>query len=427
MAKASLKEGPRMKTKQGTVQADPAQQEDVGQLVHIQDSAGQKEANRSAEDISQGPPAGKNENANTTAQVKASVDSPQTTTFTQSGGLVDRLAALNVSLIFSSYQSGLLYMLGCKPGGGAHLHQSAMKKPMGLCVEDSDSFTLSAGFQIMRFQNGLDANERVNDMFDACYVPRETYNTGELDAHDIGIDKNGLPLFINTRFNCLATTDPRHSFREVWRPPFISALIDEDRCHLNGLAMENGEAAYVTAVSQSDTIDGWRDRRDDGGIVIDVRNNKIVCKGLSMPHSPRIYNGELWLLNSGTGELGVVEGAASGKGKFVPRLFCPGFCRGLVIKGGFAFVGLSKPRYQRFEGLALDQRLAEADSAPWCGIQIIDLAKGACVDWFRIDGAVSEIYDVALLEGHACPMAIGPTAPEMTKFITHQKSETGGV
>lgn len=353
--------------------------------------------------------------------VTVSAASPQTTTFSQSAGLVARLGALRTSLLFSSYQSGLLYMLGRKPDGGAHLHQSAMAKPMGLCVEASGSFTLSAGFQIMRFQNGLDANERVNGLFDACYVARETCNTGELDAHDIGIDKDGRAIFVNTRFNCLATPDPRHSFRDVWRPSFITALIDEDRCHLNGLAMEDGQAAYVTAVSQSDTIDGWRDRRDSGGVVIDVRSNEVICTGLSMPHSPRLHNGELWVLNSGTGELGVVEGAASGKGKFIPRVFCPGFARGLAFKDGFAFVGLSKPRYQRFEGLALDQRLADADSAPWCGIQIIDLAKGACVDWFRIDGAVSEIYDVALLEGHACPMSIGPTAPEMAKFITHQK------
>jgi uncharacterized protein (TIGR03032 family) len=92
--------------------------------------------------------------------------------------------------------------------------------------------------------------------------------------------------------------------------------------------------------------------------------------------------------------LGVVEGAASGKGKFVPRVFCPGFARGLAFAGNYAFVGLSKPRYKRFEGLALDQRLADADSEPWCGIQIIDLTKGVCAEWFRIDGAVKELFDV---------------------------------
>ena len=183
--------------------------------------------------------------------------------------------------------------------------------------------------------------------------------------------------------------------------------------------MDDGEAAYVTAVSRSDTIDGWRDRRHDGGVIIDVRKNKVICEGLSMPHSPRLHNGELWVLNSGTGELGVVEGAAKGTGTFVPRVFCPGFARGLTIRNGFAYIGLSKPRYKRFEGLALDQKLKDADSEPWCGIQIIDLAKGTCAEWFRIDGAVKEIFDVAVITGHACPMSIGPNAPEIIKFVTH--------
>jgi uncharacterized protein (TIGR03032 family) len=343
----------------------------------------------------------------------------EVTTFSQSDGLVRLLATQNASVMFSSYQSGLLYMLGHTPNGGAHLHQSAMAKPMGIWVEDDNGFALSAGYQIMRFKNGLEPNQLVNQQFDACYVPRETHFTGELDAHDIGIDRAGRTVFVNTRFNCLATTDPRHSFRALWRPPFISALVDEDRCHLNGMAMDNGEAAYVTAVSRSDTIDGWRDRRHDGGVVIDVRRNKVVCEGLSMPHSPRLHNGELWVLNSGTGELGVVEGAAKGKGKFVPRVFCPGFVRGLAIQNGYAYVGLSKPRYKRFEGLALDGRLKDADSEPWCGIQVIDLAKGVCAEWFRIDGAVKEIFDVAVINGHACPMSIGPGAPEIIKFITH--------
>lgn len=100
---------------------------------------------------------------------------------------------------------------------------------MGIWVEDENAFTLSAGYQIMRFKNGLEPEQRVNVQFDACYVARETHFTGELDAHDIGIGRDGQPIFVNTRYNCLATTDPRHSFRELWRPSFISALVDEDR------------------------------------------------------------------------------------------------------------------------------------------------------------------------------------------------------
>jgi uncharacterized protein (TIGR03032 family) len=196
-------------------------------------------------------------------------------------------------------------------------------------------------------------------------------------------------------------------------------LVDEDRCHLNGMAMRDGEAAYVTAVSRSDTIDGWRDRRADGGVVVDVKSGEIVCDGLSMPHSPRLHNGRLYVLNSGTGELGSVDlPAGGGKGKFEPIVFCPGFLRGLTFSGRYAFVGLSKPRYKRFEGLALDQRLAAVDSEPWCGVQVIDLERGSCVDWFRIDSQVSELYDLAVIPGAACPMAVGPGTPEAASVVT---------
>ena len=128
-----------------------------------------------------------------------------------------------------------------------------------------------------------------------------------------------------------------------------------------------------------------------------------------MPHSPRLHRGALWLLNSGTGELGIVDLPKNGgMGRFEPVAFCPGFLRGLALHGRYAFVGLSKPRYKRFEGLALDARLAAADSEPWCGVQVIDMETGTCVDWFRIDGQVAELYDLAVIPGVACPMAVSP-------------------
>ena len=349
------------------------------------------------------------------AQAPASAD--DAVEYSLSNGMVARLASLDVSIAFSSYQSGVLYFLGRSPGG-AHLHQSGLPKPMGICVDGPDRLTLASGAQVARFENVLAPNERINDAFDACYVPRTCHLVGDLDLHDIGVDRDDRPIFVNTRFNCLATLSPKHSFAPIWKPPFVSGMLDGDKCHLNGLAMLKGKPAYVTAASRSDVIDGWRDRRADGGVVVDVEANRIVCEGLSMPHSPRMHRGELWLLNSGTGELGVVEGLSEGKGRFAPRAFCPGFVRGLAFHDKYAFVGLSKPRYKRFEGLALDGRLKQADAEPWCGVQIIDLDAGGCVDWLRIDGAVAELYDVAVIPGFRRPMALTPFSGEAAGLIT---------
>jgi uncharacterized protein (TIGR03032 family) len=347
--------------------------------------------------------------------------------YTFSPGLVERLGRLGASLAFTSYQSGLLYLLGRTPKGGAHLHQTAIAKPMGLCVQSSadgrSSIVLCGATSIIRFENILRPDQQINHVFDACFMPRTIHSTGNLDGHDIGIDGDGRIVFVNTRYNCLAALSDRHSFTAVWKPPFISALIEEDRCHLNGLAFRDGKPAFATAVSRSDTIDGWRDRRGNGGVVIDVGSDRIVCEGLSMPHSPRFHEGRLWVLNSGTGELGFVGGwedACAGKamGQFKPIAFCPGFVRGLALVGNVAFVGLSRPRYKRFEGLQLDEKLREADSEAWCGIQVIDLDTGACLDWFRIDGEIGELYDLALIPGFQCPMVVSPGSPDAAALIT---------
>ena len=262
----------------------------------------------------------------------------EVTTFHQSDGLSALLAAQGVSILFSSYQSGLLYTLRNTAEGEGAVHPFALGQPLDICVNDGT---------------------------------------------------NASALF--------ATELPHHSYRGPWRPPFIPALADEDRCQINGLAMEDGQPAYVSAIIRSDTIDGWLDREYHGGVVIDARTGKIVCEGLSKPHAPRLHKGDLWVLNSGTGELGVVAGAASGRGTFEPRVFCPGFARELVIYNDFAFVGLSKPRSGTVEGVTLDQKLHDVESEAWCGVQIIDLAKGVCTEWFRIDGAVTEIFDVAVI------------------------------
>jgi len=185
----------------------------------------------------------------------------------------------------------------------------------------------------------------------------------------------------------------------------------------------DGKPKYVTAVCRSDTIDGWRDRRQDGGVVIDVETGEVVCEGLSMPHSPRWADGRLWVLNSGTGYLGTVDLATR---RFVPQVFCPGFLRGLAIKGDYAAVGLSKPRNQRFDGLDLQKNLEAKDSESWCGVQVVDLRSGSVVEWVRLDGPVTELFDVTFLDGVKCPMALGQQSPENLSLVSVEGAPAAG-
>jgi uncharacterized protein (TIGR03032 family) len=205
----------------------------------------------------------------------------QAVTYSMSPGLSAFLGANRIGLAISSYQSGKFYLLGQNVDGGLLVHERFFRKAMGICVTDKDTILLATLFQILKFRNVLGPDQQINNVFDACYVPREMFVTGELDAHDIGQLKDGRIVFVNTLYNCLATPSERHSFAPVWKPPFISKIVKEDRCHLNGLGMEDGVPRYVTAVSKSDTIDGWRDRRFEAELLSTcsrARSSSAACR-----------------------------------------------------------------------------------------------------------------------------------------------------
>ena len=184
---------------------------------------------------------------------------------------------------------------------------------------------------------------------------------------------------------------------------------------MNGLALADGRPRYATAVSTSDVVDGWRDRRRDGGVVLEVPAGRVIASGLSMPHSPRLYRGRLWLHNSGTGHFGSIDPAG---GRFEPLTFCPGYLRGLAFVGDYAVVGLSRPRDDKtFGGLALDDELAKRAADARCGLLIIDLRTGDAAHWLRVEGMVRELYDVAVLPQVSRPMALGFKTDEIQRMI----------
>jgi uncharacterized protein (TIGR03032 family) len=274
---------------------------------------------------------------------------------------------------------------------------------------------LGSLFQIWRLENVLAPHERANRDFDRLYVPRNAQTTGDIDIHEIAPDRSGRVIFVNTKYSCLATASIIHGFKPLWMPPFISRLAAEDRCHLNGLAMEQGAPAYVTAVGRSDVIHGWREQRHEGGVLIDVRTDRILTDQLSMPHSPRVGPGGVWLLDSGRGMLVRVDPQDGAREEVA---FCPGFLRGLALHEGHAIVTVSMPRDGAFSGLALQDELALRGAEPWCGVCIIDLTTGGLVEWIRLSGAIKELFDVAVIPGIACPMALGAGSPDIRSLIS---------
>lgn len=328
------------------------------------------------------------------------------------------MADHHVSLACTTYQTGKLLLFGRKPEGELAVFERNFTRCMGLWA-DGQSLWLSSQFQLWRLENMLRPGEFYQG-YDRLYVPKLGHTTGDLDIHDVAVEASGRLVFVATGFGCLATLNARYSFTPLWRPAFLSKLAAEDRCHLNGLALEDGRCRYVTAVSTTDVVDGWRDRRRDGGIVLEVPSSQIVASGLSMPHSPRLYRGSLWLLNSGTGFLGKLDA-----GRFEPVTFCPGYLRGLAFVGDFAVVGLSRPRHDKtFGGLQLDEELTRRGGESRCGLMVIDLRSGDIVHWVRLEGLVSELYDVAVLPGVMRPMAFGFKTEEIQRTIAIGDAES---
>jgi uncharacterized protein (TIGR03032 family) len=335
--------------------------------------------------------------------------------YTQSDSFVALLHQLGVSLLVSTYQANKLLAVRAS-GPGLSTLVRTFDKPMGLAV-DGPRLALGTRKEVWFLRNAPDIAPQIEPtgVHDACFLPRSSHVTGDIGIHEIAwvrqvqdpeskvqSQKEERELWIvSTRFSCLCTLDPGYSFVPRWRPPFITALAAEDRCHLNGLALVDGQPCYATALGTTDVRDGWRADKPHGGCIIDIPSGEFVTRGLSMPHSPRWHDEQLWVLESGTGEVVLVD-RATGKRETVARL--PGFTRGAVFIGPYAFIGLSKIRAtSAMDGVPLAERRDQLK----CGIGVIDVRRGEPVAFLEFQTAVEEIFDVQLLPGIRFPEVMG--------------------
>src|SRR5262245_48133277 len=313
------------------------------------------------------------------------------------------LSQLGVSLLVSTYQAGKVVAVGVA-AGELTLSYHNFERAMGLAVK-ADALAVAARAQVWFLHAAPDLAARVEPAgrHDACFLTRSSHFTGEVQAHELAWAGDELWL-VNTAFGCLCTLDTRHSFVPRWKPPFLTALAAEDRCHLNGLAMADGRPAYVTALAETDTPQGWRANKVHSGCLIDVASGQTVSRGFAMPHSPRVHGGRVWMLHSGSGQLVLID-PKSGKAQTVAEL--PGYARGLALYDRFAFVGLSKIREtSTFGGMPIAERRPELK----CGVGVVDLGTGRLAAHLEFVSGVEEIFDVQVVPAARCPALSGPYA-----------------
>lgn len=301
------------------------------------------------------------------------------------------LEQAGISLVVSTYQAGKLILL--RPQDKVlNTHFIDMQKPMGIALREP-VLAIGTGFQLWTYYNMPGAAAKVEPLntHDSCYLPRNLHITGDIDIHEMAFADDGELWLINTRMSCLCTLSAEHSVEPRWRPPFVSSYDLFDRCHLNGLAMRDGKPAYVTALGETDKPGGWRENKASGGLLMEIDSNRVIARGLSMPHSPRWYQDKLWVLESGAGSLATVDLET---GALDTIIELPGFTRGLEFIGRYALIGLSQVRETAvFAGLPLTERCQDRQ----CGVWVVDIVERQIIGFVVFSGDVQEVFSVQIL------------------------------
>ena len=333
---------------------------------------------------------------------------PQPFRYVHSASFPALLAQLQLSLAVTTYQAGKL-MLIRSAGGKLSTLLRSFEQPMGLAVSaELDRMVVGTRRTVwtLRSEPRIAPQLDPPGRHDACLVPRRAHVTGGIQGHEIAL-LGGRIWIVNTLLSCLCTIDDEDfGFVPQWRPPFVDRLAGEDRCHLTGIAVEDGKIRYATALGETNTAGGWREHKVTGGILLNVESGATLAHGLCMPHSPRIHDGKLYVLDSGRGHLCQVD-RQSGELWTVAEL--PGYARGLAFRGGYAFVGLSKLREKNeqspFGGLPIADRYDDTERK--CGVCAVELASGQVAGFMYFEAGCTELFDIQVLPGMRWPTVVG--------------------
>ncbi|MFP4331246.1 MAG: TIGR03032 family protein [Spirochaetaceae bacterium] len=300
---------------------------------------------------------------------------------------------LDITLAITTYQAGKLIFVSATDDGSLVQLPRSFDRAMALATH-GERLLLSTRetVEIYASEPRLAADyPRQPSTYDTIFLPRLSYNTGPIGCHGIawGGDRYWI---VNTRYSCLASLSPEASFAFEWKPPFISQIVFEDRCHLNGMAMDGPRPRFVTTLGTGDSRLQWKETLPRGGTVIDVASGEIVAAELPIPHSPRMVEGNLLLLFSGTGELAALD-PATGHYEVIQRL--NRFVRGMVYHGGYLFVAANKIRPDSSSFGKLD--IAEVSDQ--AGVFVIELESGRLAGALVYQEGVEEIFDLEVLPG----------------------------
>lgn len=168
--------------------------------------------------------------------------------------------------------------------------------------------------------------------------------------------------------------------------------------------------------------DGWRERSASGDLVLDVSSGVPVVEGLPMIHSPRLHEGRLWWLNSGSGSsawsIPWALGSRLLRSARAMRVASPALPHSVVD------VSLAREN-RKFLGLPLDAALSSRGVEARCGLLMVNTRSGDIVEMLRLKG-VKEQFDVAVPAGGGRNLsAIGFRTEEIQRLISMDDTTPG--
>jgi len=319
------------------------------------------------------------------------------------------LLRLNCTLAISTYQAGKLIFLSPKDENALVQLPRHFEKVMGIAQDvENNKLALACKDEVIVFSNSPELAwhyPKSPKKYDALFMPRLTYHTGPLDIHDLSFGTDGRLFAVNTLFSCIIGIDDQYNFTPYWTPPFIDKLVSEDRCHLNGMAMKDGLPKYTTTFNQGNSHQSWRENITKTGVVFDIDSNEVIAGNLPMPHTPRLFDNELYVLLSATGELIKID-INTGKYDVVVKL--EGFVRGMSLYKDYLFIGLSKLR----KNSSTFGKLDFAEKASQSGIMIVHLPTGSIAGKITYLASLDEIYDVHILPDVIRPNIMNTRTPD---------------
>jgi uncharacterized protein (TIGR03032 family) len=324
------------------------------------------------------------------------------------------LKQLNCSIAISTYQAGKVVFISAQDEDSVIQLPRNFEKAMGIAEDtQKDKIAIACKDEVIVFRNSTDLAHfypKAPNKYDAMYLPRNTFHTGAIDIHDLNFGNNGELYAVNTLFSCIVKIDDTFNFTPYWTPPFIDKIASEDRCHLNGMAMQNGKPKYATAFNNGNTPQSWREKVTESGIIIDVETNTIVAEGLAMPHTPRIFNNELYVLLSATGELVKIN---TNNGTYEVIIQIDGFVRGMSLHKDYLFIGLSKLR----KNSSTFGKLPFAEKANEAGIVVVHLPTKSIIGKLIYLTSLDEIYDIHILANKTRPNILNTLTEDHKKGL----------